>query len=153
MKDLEKLAEIEGVSYPKAEAASIESIKGRLEQFPNHFWILEEHDRVISFINGMVTNERDLIDEMYDVPALHDEQGKWQMIFSVVTAPEFRGHGYIGQVMRAMIEDAKRQNREGIVLTCKEALLPFYAQFGFVNEGISKSTHGDALWYQMRLTL
>ena len=55
--------------------------------------------------------------------------------------------------MRAMIADARRQKREGIVLTCKEALLSFYAQFGFENEGISKSTHGDAVWYQMRLKL
>ena len=37
------------------------------------------------------------------------------------------------------------------VLTCKEALVHYYAKFGFVNEGVSGSTHGGVVWYQMRL--
>ena len=39
---------------------------------------------------------------------------------------------------------------KGIVLTCKEHLIPFYSEFGFVDEGISSSTHGNVLWHQMR---
>lgn len=151
--DLDNLTRMEAVSYPEAEGASRESIKGRLETFPNHFWILEEDGRMLAFINGLVTNEKDLTDEMYDHPKMHDENGRWQMIFSVVTAPEYRRRGYAGQVMRKVIEDAKRQKREGVVLTCKEELIPFYSRFGFVNEGISGSTHGNVTWYQMRLTL
>ena len=52
-------------------------------------------------------------------------------------------------------EGASRQSiagRKGIVLTCKERLIGFYAQFGFVDEGVSVSTHGDVVWHQMRLT-
>ena len=74
------------------------------------------------------------------------------MIFSVVTHPRYRGQGYARGVMERVIEDMRGQKRSGIVLTCKEGLLPFYARFGFVNEGISASTHGDVTWYQMRLT-
>ena len=40
---------------------------------------------------------------------------------------------------------------QGLVLTCKEKLLHYYAKFGFVNEGVSGSTHGGVVWYQMRL--
>ena len=29
----------------------------------------------------------------------------------------------------------------------------YYAKFGFVNEGVSGSTHGGVVWYQMRLSL
>lgn len=36
-------------------------------------------------------------------------------------------------------------------LTCKERLIPCYARFGFVSEGLSSSVHGDAVWYQLRL--
>lgn len=32
-----------------------------------------------------------------------------------------------------------------------EKLRHFYASFGFVEEGISTSTHGNVTWYQMRL--
>ena len=38
-----------------------------------------------------------------------------------------------------------------MVLTCKDRLLAYYAKFGFVNEGVSVSTHGGVVWYQMRL--
>ena len=37
------------------------------------------------------------------------------------------------------------------MLTCKERLIPWYAGFGFVNEGLSASVHGGEVWYQMRL--
>lgn len=50
------------------------------------------------------------------------------------------------------IEDARTQRRKGLVLTCKEALIHYYASFGFENEGISESVHGNVTWYQMRLT-
>ena len=33
----------------------------------------------------------------------------------------------------------------GLVLTCKEHLLHYYAKFGSANEGVSHSTHGGAV--------
>ncbi|MDD6154285.1 MAG: GNAT family N-acetyltransferase [Eubacteriales bacterium] len=83
---------------------------------------------------------------------MHDEHGAWQMIFSVVTAPEHRGNGFASRVLNAVIDDAARQGRKGLVLTCKARLIPFYSKFGFQNEGISKSVHGNVTWYQMRIT-
>ena len=53
---------------------------------------------------------------------------------------------------RVLVVDAGKQNRKGLVLTCKESLVPYYSKFGFVDEGITdKSTHGNVLWHQMRL--
>ena len=150
--DLDRLAHCEKISYPPAEGASKESIRKRLETFPRHFWLLEDDNKqLLGFINGMVTNEPDLTDEMYDNPAMHDEQGKWQMIFSVVTDPACRGKGYAGKIMAQVIADAKAQDRQGIVLTCKERLIPFYSKFGFRDEGISSSLHGGVVWHQMRI--
>lgn len=149
--DMQQLAWIEMISYPQAESASKESMEKRVTIFPNHFWVLEEGGTICAFINGMVTDFADLTDEMYDHADLHNDKGKWQMIFSVATAPQHRGKGYAGAIMKRVISDARRQNRAGIVLTCKARLLGFYSKFGFENEGISKSTHGGATWYQMRL--
>ena len=53
--------------------------------------------------------------------------------------------------MRSYLESTREQGRKGIVLTCKEKLVGFYARFGFVDEGMSDSSHGGATWYQMRL--
>ena len=55
-------------------------------------------------------------------------------------------------LLRRAIADARAQGRRGLVLTCKEHLLHYYAKLGFVNEGVSGSVHGGAVWYQMRLT-
>jgi len=51
-----------------------------------------------------------------------------------------------------VVEQARQQGRKGLVLTCKEHLLHFYGKVGFVDEGISDSTHGGAVWHKMRLT-
>ena len=61
--------------------------------------------------------------------------------------------GYAGTLIRRAVSDAKRQGRRGLVLTCKQALIPYYARFGFADEGVSeKSTHGNVVWHQMRLS-
>lgn len=106
----------------------------------------------MSFVDGMVTDERDLTDAMYAQAAMHDEKGAWQMIFGVNTLPSCRRHGYAGKLLEAAIADARQQGRQGLVLTCKDKLLPYYAKFGFQNEDISASVHGGVTWYQMRLT-
>ena len=102
-------------------------------------------------MDGFVTDEPDLTDEMYENAALHDENGAWQMIFGVNTLPAYRRNGYAGKLLKRAIAEAKEQGRRGVVLTCKEKLLHYYAKFGFEKEGISQSVHGNVVWYQMRL--
>ena len=83
----------------------------------------------------------------------HNENGAWQMIFGVNTLPAYRQHGYAGELLRKAIADAKEQGRKGVVLTCKDRLVHYYASFGFADEGVTdKSTHGNVAWHQMRLT-
>lgn len=149
--DLDAIAAVEAVCFPEAEAASRESLEKRLSVYPEHFWLLEEDGKLISFVNGMVTNLPDLTDEMYENAAMHDESGDWQMIFGVDTIPSHRKMGCAGKVLRAVIEETRQAGRKGLVLTCKERLVPFYAGFGFVDEGVSASEHGGVIWHQMRL--
>lgn len=135
------------------EAASKAAFFERLSVYASHFWLLEKDGHIISMVNGMVTDDKDLQDEMYHNAELHNEQGKWQMIFGVETHPEYENQGYAAILMNKMIEDAKSQGRRGVVLTCKKHLIHYYEKFGFENEGISGSEHGDVIWYQMRLQL
>lgn len=151
IEDLKAIVKVEAVCFPRAEAATEESLRDRLEIYPDYFWLLYDEERLVGFINGMVTDEPDLSDAMYEHAGMHREEGKWQMIFGVDTIPEYRRQGCAGELMRRVIADAKEQGREGLVLTCKETLIHYYARFGFVNEGISESVHGNVVWYQMRL--
>ena len=151
LKDLEAIAAVEAACFPAAEAATAEEFAGRLQQYGNHFWLLWEEERLLAFVDGFCTDWPDLTDEMYADASLHRENGAWQMIFGVNTIPACRRQGYAGQLLQQAIADARAQGRKGLVLTCKEALGHYYAKFGFVNEGVSGSTHGGVVWYQMRL--
>ena len=152
MKDLEAVAAVEAECFPPAEAATKEAFAKRLEYYGNHFWLMYDGDKLISFVDGFVTDEADLTDEMYEKAELHNEHGAWQMIFGVNTVPSYRKRGCAGELIKRAISDAKAQGRKGLVLTCKDRLIPYYAKFGFVNEGVSESVHGNAVWNQMRLT-
>jgi predicted N-acetyltransferase YhbS len=150
--DLRAVTELEAACFPAAEAATEADFAQRLAAYPHHFWLLEENGRLISFIDGLVTDEPILRDEMYENAALHNEQGAWQMIFGVNTLPAYRRQGCAGRLMEQVIADARAQGRKGCVLTCKAALVHYYEKFGYVSEGRSDSTHGGAEWYDMRLT-
>ena len=153
MNDLDAISEVESECFPAAEAATKEEFRERLESYADHFLLMFDGEKLAAFIDGFVTDEPDLTDEMYENAAMHKESGKWQMIFGVNTLPEYRRRGLAGALINEMIVEARRQGRDGLVLTCKDRLVHYYAKFGFLNEGVSgKSTHGGAVWNQMRLT-
>lgn len=152
LEDLDTITAVEAECFPPSEAATREDFEKRLTYYSNHFWLMFESDKLIAFVDGMVTDEPDLRDEMYADASLHNESGAWQMIFGVNTIPIYQNKGYAGELIKRAISDARIQGRKGLVLTCKDALVPYYTKFGFVNEGITeKSVHGDVRWNQMRL--
>lgn len=151
--DLKEIAKVEAECFPAAEAATEQEFEGRVKYYGNHFWLMYDESKLIAFVDGFVTDESDLTDEMYEKAEMHNEDGAWQMIFGVNTIPEYRKQGYAGKLIECAIEDARKQGRKGLVLTCKEKLIAYYAKFGFEDEGVSeKSTHGNVEWHQMRLT-
>ena len=152
IKDLEAVTSVEAECFPPAEAATREELAERLKYYADHFWLMFDGDKLIAFVDGFVTDEENLTDEMYEKADMHRENGAWQMIFGVNTLPDYRRHGYAGQLLERAIADARAQGRRGLVLTCKDRLVHYYAKFGFVSEGVSASTHGGVVWYQMRLT-
>lgn len=150
--DVSAISEVEAKCFPPSEAASEKAFTERIESYGNHFWLMYENDKLIAFVDGFVTDESDLTDEMFANAAMHNENGTWQMIFGVNTLPEYRNNGYASELLRLAVDEAREQGRKGVVLTCKDKLLPFYARLGFVDEGITdKSTHGNAVWHQMRI--
>lgn len=151
-KDLDAVSAVEAACFPAAEAATPAEFEERLRYYGSHFWLMFDSEKLIGFVDGMVTDKADLSDDLYAQASLHDENGAWQMIFGVNTLPEYRRQGVAAALLKRAIADAKAQGRKGLVLTCKDKLVHYYAKFGFVSEGVSESTHGGVVWYQMRLT-
>ena len=151
--DLPAIAALEALCFPPAEAAGEAALRARLAAFPDSFWLLFAGERLVGMVNGMATASPDLTDEMYADATLHDPDGPWQMIFGVDTHPDYRRQGWAGRLLARAIADTRARGKQGLVLTCKEPLVHYYAKFGFVSEGVSSSTHGGVVWYQMRLRL
>lgn len=151
--DLDEITAIEAACFPPGEAGTREAFEQRLTIFPNHFWVLEEKDRIVSVINGLTTNLPNLTDEMFFDASINEDTGDWLMILGVCTIPEYEGKGCASILMKQMIEDVKAEGRKGIVLTCKDRLIPYYEKFGFANEGKSESKLGGAVWYDMRFVV
>jgi len=149
--DLPAVTTIESICFPQAEAATYESFKHRLTTFPDSFFVAIHNDQIIGFINGCVTNERTIRDEMYEDSSLHDPNGAYQSIFGLDVLPEYRCQGIAAILMNHMIEDARKKHRKGLILTCKDRLIHYYEKFGYRNLGVSASVHGGAVWYDMLL--
>ncbi|UZW16232.1 GNAT family N-acetyltransferase [Clostridium pasteurianum] len=149
--DLDFVAKVEEVCFPKAEAASKESLKQRINTFSEVFFVAEIKGEIIGFINGCVTNKTTIHDELYKDSSLHIPDGDYQTIFGLDVVPEYRNQGIAAKLMNYMIKVSKESGRKGVILTCKDKLIHYYEKFGYINKGLSKSVHGGAEWYDMIL--
>lgn len=149
IEDLDSVTKIESICFPKAEAATYDSFLYRIKTFPDSFYVATIDKKVIGFINGCVTDSNVIIDELYEPDGGHNPFGKNQTVFGLDILPEYQHKGIACKLMRYLMEEAKKSNRKKMVLTCKENLIGFYEQFGYKNMGVSESTHGGVVWYDM----
>ena len=55
----------------------------------------------------------------------------WGYVTTVFTRPEFRDKGVGGAVLRALIDHAREEGMEGLLLWPSERSVPFYERLGF----------------------
>ena len=152
IEDLDQVTEVEALCFPAAEAAVEASFRQRIETFPDSFFVAEdETGRIIGFINGCVTDERTIRDEMFEDSGLHHTEGLYQSVFGLDVIPEFRRQGVAADLMNRLMQEAKARGKKGMILTCKDRLIHYYEKFGYRNLGLSASVHGGAVWYDMLL--
>ncbi|MBB6714572.1 GNAT family N-acetyltransferase [Clostridium gasigenes] len=151
LKDLDAVTKVEAICFPKEEAATRASLEKRIKTFSERFFVAEIDNKIIGFINGCITNEHTIYDELYFDSKLHIPNGDFQTIFGLDVIPDYRNLGIAAQLMNYMIETSKLAGRKGVILTCKLNLVDYYTKFGYINKGISKSVHGGTEWYDMIL--
>ena len=151
--DLDAVTAVEAICFPAAEAATRESFEQRIAAFPECFFVAEYEGKIIGFINGCATDECTIRDEMFEDSSLHNPNGCYQSIFGLDVIPEYQRQGIAAELMNHLIEDARIKGRKGLILTCKDRLIHYYAKFGYELLGLSESVHGGAVWYDMILKL
>ena len=118
--DLKTIAAAEAECFPKTDAATEQNFRNRLEYYANHFLLMYDGEKLAAFIDGFVTDEPDLTDDMYAKADMHNENGAWQMIFGVNTVPEYRRQGLAGRLITEFAETAKKQGRKAWCLPARK---------------------------------
>ena len=151
--DLDECFLVEISGFPPEEAATRETIRRRIETFPQGFLVAETQGKVVGMLNSASTHKDDISDEELKQLVGHDPDGKNLVVFALAVLPEFQKQGIARRLMSRCLEEARRCGRENVLLMCKQHLIAYYASMGFVHLGLSKSTHGGAEWHEMRLSL
>jgi len=153
LKDLDECYQVEISGFPPEEAATIETIQRRVDTFPQGFFVAEFDGRVIGFLNSASTDKDDISDEELKQLIGHDPNGRNMVVFALAVLPEYRKQGIARQLMERFTVEARKMNKENILLMCKQYLIAYYESMGFDYVGLSGSTHGGAEWHLMRMRL
>lgn len=153
LEDLDGCYELEASCFPEAEAAPRDSIRIRIENFPEGFYVAERNGRIVGMVNSGSTNKNDITDEEFKKLVGHERDGKNMVVFSLAVAPEFQSNGVAWKLMQKFVQASYRLGKEKIMLICKENMIDYYERLGFVCAGKSESTHGGADWHEMALEL
>ena len=151
LSDLDRVTEIEYICFPAEQAATRAAFEQRIKTFPSHFILLEHEGTPVGFVNGAVLDARYIEDEMYERTDSHNERGAYQSVYGLDVLPEYRGRGLAHKLMAQLIDQAKKEGRRGVTLTCLDEKIGFYETMGFKNEGVSDSSHGGVVWNNMIL--
>lgn len=149
--DLDRCAAIEAACFPREQAASRETVRERIAAYASHFLVGELEGEIVGLVMGPIIRQEYIADEMFGDSSCHDEDHPWQSVFSLAVHPDRQGRGYGRDLLDALVAQSRREGRRGVTLTCLEQKLGYYGSFGFENRGVSKSTHGGAVWYDMVL--
>ena len=57
LNDLDAVTAVEAACFPAAEAASKEEFAERLRYYGSHFWLMLDGEKLIGFVDGMVTDQ------------------------------------------------------------------------------------------------
>lgn len=144
---------VESLCFPPSEAAWTSSLRNRIEEYPEGFLVVEKDGRIIGQCNSGCTYKDDITDEDFKQLIGHDPDGPNMVIFSLSVLPEHQSNGVGGELLKKFLARARKLDKKQVFLLCKNELVGFYEKYGFVDNGVSGSTHGGAKWHEMVQTL
>lgn len=150
-RDLERIMEIEALTFPAAEAATREIFAYRIEHFSEWFFVALEDGRVVGLLCARPSAQRRMTDALYEPAEL--PAGDTLALLSLETDPARQRRGVAAALIRHAIGKARDAGMRALMLACKAPLAPYYEKFGFALLGASASAHGGASWLDMALAL
>ena len=149
--DLDAIHRIELENFSPEEAISREILAKHIETISTTFLVAEKNGKILGYLEGPIRPERHLHDVSFtmEIEDCHSIEGGFISLTSLSISKEAQGLGVGRALLEAMKEIAIADERHGINLTCHDYLTAYYERHDFVNEGQSKSTYADEIWYDM----
>lgn len=149
MEDLPELVVIENLCFTKEEAATKKAFEKRIQVISDSFFVAEEDNVIVGLVNGPVIETAFITDDLFSDIKENPESGGHQSILGLAVSPNFQKIGVAKALLAHLEKEARAKKRETITLTCKENLIRFYENYGYLNCGVSNSEHGGVIWYNM----
>lgn len=149
MNDLPELVVIEHLCFTKEEAATKEAFEKRIQMIPDSFFVAEEDGMIVGLVNGPVIETAFITDDLFRDIKANPVSGGHQSVLGLAVSPHVQRRGVATALLSHLEKKARESKRETITLTCKENLIGFYENHGYINNGVSHSEHGGVTWYNM----
>ncbi|WP_462410843.1 GNAT family N-acetyltransferase [Neobacillus sp. Marseille-QA0830] len=147
--DLSELVIVENLCFTKEEAATISAFEERIQMIPDSFFVAEEGGAVVGLVNGPVLDTPYITDDLFSKIKANPPTGGHQSILGLAVRPSHQNQGIATALLTHIEKKAKEKDRETVTLTCKKDLINYYKKHGYENNGVSSSTHGGVVWYNM----
>ena len=147
--DLNQLVEIEKECFLVEEAASKEAFINRLSLISDSFFVAEQGEQILGYVNGPVIDAKFITDDLFETIKKNPISGGYQSILGLAVAKKYQHHQIASKLLDRLYHSARVKQRQAITLTCKEKLISFYEKNGYENKGLSTSTHGGQQWYNL----
>ena len=118
MDDLEEVVNLESAAFKMTKEQTRNDMIGRIENYPDTFLVAQEDGKVIGHIFGPAFNKRYIEDELYFNNHPNQKDDRYQMILSLAVLPAYRKQGIATKLIEALAQEARKQNRQAISLTC-----------------------------------
>ncbi|WP_138751183.1 GNAT family N-acetyltransferase [Paenibacillus sinopodophylli] len=148
LEELDEAIALEQRCYTPEAAATLEGFHTRYNHYRSFFWSAWIGEQLVGITNGVRTNQTACGDEM---KGSHADQleGSHFCILTVAVDGNHRRQGIGVMLLRKLVEQCQTSGIDSIILMCEKHLIPFYEAEHFELRGLSSSTHGGIIWYEM----
>ena len=100
--------------FPSGRGGASWGFKEQLKYYADYFLIAFDGALPFGFIDGFVSDDEILTDEMFVDASLHNQvvHGRWYLVW--IQCPRYRNRGVGGRLIEAFIELAREETRKAL---------------------------------------
>ncbi|MBW1605002.1 GNAT family N-acetyltransferase [Lactobacillus sp. Sy-1] len=148
--DLDGMLHVEQSCFEPEERLSEDEFVDLINHVAKTTVIADIDGEVAGMIIGRTTSENLLNNDSYSKDLDQKPNDKYVGILGLAVSPDHQGKGIATKLLAQLEELTKQTGLSGLILDCRERLIPFYEKHGFGLVGRSNSNFGGIEWFGMQ---